>query len=92
MHGGSESLVRFVSLTKDSTFYILGADDGSVRIHSAADFHRSFSLPIHDNNYGRVISVVRSFDESHLLTIGADGNFFVFAAAYNGQPEPVGFQ
>ena len=92
MHGESEANVRAVTMVKSGAFYVLGADDGSIRVHNSADFQRSFSLPVHDNNYGRVLRVASSFDNSHLLTIGADGNFFVFTAAYSGEPEPVCFQ
>ena len=81
--------MRFVSLVKDGAFYVLGADDGSIRIHNANDFQRSYSLPVHDNNYGHVTRVVASFDNSHLLSVGDDGNFFVFATAFTGEPDKV---
>ncbi len=91
MHGESESQVRFVSIVKEGSYFILGADDGSIRVHNGTDFQRSYSLPVHDNTYGRVVQVAASFDNSYLLSIGADGNFFVFAAAYTGDLEPVRF-
>jgi WD40 repeat protein len=89
MHGDSESLVRFVSSVQDGAYIVLGADDGSIRIHQGSDFSRSYSLPVHDNNDGSVTHVACTYDASHVLSIGKDGNFFVFAAAFSGEALPV---
>ena len=85
MHADSDIAVGAYNKTNSSNYYILGANDGSVRVHNAADFGKSFSLNVHDNNYGQVSHVAVSFDDSHVLSIGRDGNFFVFQAAYDGE-------
>ena len=44
---------------------------------AALDHH--WSLSIHDNQYGHVTALATSFDDSYLITAGADGNVFVFS-------------
>ncbi|XP_038057956.1 cilia- and flagella-associated protein 44-like isoform X2 [Patiria miniata] len=48
---------------------------------SQADFSRFgpyWSLTVHDNTYGRVTGVKKSFDNRFVFTSGADGNLFAF--------------
>ena len=44
-------------------------------------------LNVHDNNYGRITSLVPSFDDRHIFSSAADGNFFVFSMMSTEQIE-----
>jgi hypothetical protein len=35
-------------------------------------------LNVHDNNYGHVTNIKLGYDSLHLLSVGSDGNFFMF--------------
>jgi len=36
-------------------------------------------LSVHDNNYGYITGLLQSYDGSVLISVGADGNFFLFS-------------
>ena len=63
---------------------MFGMDDGAIRIHSLdvefdiATLNHSWMLNVHDNNYGHVTNVKLGYDSLHLLSVGSDGNFFMF--------------
>ncbi|KAL5020106.1 hypothetical protein ScPMuIL_002998 [Solemya velum] len=63
---------------------LLGMQNGSIRIQSLeTEFDLStlgpyWRLNTHDNTYGHVTGMIVSQDNSILLSVGADGNFFHF--------------
>ena len=60
---------------------IEGAKQDHLPDGSQADlstFGPYWSLPVHDNSYGCVTGVKRSFDGRFVFTSGADGNLFAF--------------
>ena len=63
---------------------MFGMDDGAIRIHSLdvefdiATLNHSWKLNVHDNNYGQVTGIKLGYDSLHLLSVGSDGNFFMF--------------
>jgi WD40 repeat protein len=87
MHGGSTAAVRAVHHDPTSGYLLLGADDGTIRAHETDDLSCSVALPLHDGAVGRPKCLVPSFDMSRLLTVGADGNFFVLRVALDGFAE-----
>lgn len=44
-------------------------------------------LNVHDNNYGSITTLVPSFDDRHIFSSAADGNFFVFTMMTTEQIE-----
>ena len=62
----------------------LGLDNGSIRVQllESGDIDTLdsyWSQNMHDNHYGAVTSISLSFDERFLLSVGKDGNFFVYS-------------
>ncbi len=78
-----------ISQSRNRDYYILGSENGTIRVHVVADLSRSFALAAHDRENGFISNVAVSFDDSHLLSIARDGNFFVYRAAYDGTEYPV---
>ena len=62
----------------------LGLDNGSIRVQilesrEIMELGCYWSHNMHDNHYGAVTNVALSFDEKFLLSVGSDGNFFVYS-------------
>lgn len=62
----------------------LGLDDGSIRVQilesrEISKLDNYWSMNMHDNHYGAVTGICLSFDEKFLLSVGNDGNFFVYS-------------
>ena len=63
---------------------LLGMEDGSIRIqtlqtpHDLADPGAYWCLPMHDAQTGRVRSLALTYEQTQLLSVGDDGNFFLF--------------
>ena len=63
---------------------LFGMEDGAIRIHNLdiefdiATISYSWALNVHDNNYGHLTGVKLGYDSLNLITVGADGNFFMF--------------
>ena len=62
----------------------LGLDNGSIRVQllesrDISKLNSYWSQNMHDNHYGAVTNVSLSFDERFLLSVGSDGNFFVYS-------------
>lgn len=63
---------------------LFGMEDGAIRIHSLdeeydiATLNYSWQLNMHDNNYGNLTGLKLGYDALSLLTVGADGNFFMY--------------
>lgn len=63
---------------------LFGMEDGSIRIqnleteYDLSAMGPNWNLTMHDNDYGHITSICPSYDGKMLLTVGADGNFFLF--------------
>ena len=62
----------------------LGLDNGSIRVQilESRDIQKLdnyWCLNMHDNHNGAVTDISLSFDEKFLLSVGNDGNFFVYS-------------
>lgn len=62
---------------------VLGMGDGQIRVNRIRDGNwRNLSdfwtLSMHDNLFGRIPKIVFSFDGKFLVSIGSDGNLFVY--------------
>lgn len=83
-----------VSPCSSSGHYLLtGLENGYVRVHklaqpySLSSLDSYWALSMHDNHSGRITALACSHDDRYLITAGADGNIFVYAA--NLQAPPV---
>ena len=62
-----------------------GMQDGTIRVQNLlltrdlSELGPYWCLNVHDNIYGHLTGIIQSFDESTLISTGADGNFFQFA-------------
>lgn len=65
----------------------MGMENGAVRIQQMDPESQErdlglmgpyWMLTIHDNNYGHITRLLTSYDDSYILTVGTDGNFFSF--------------
>ncbi|XP_054433278.1 cilia- and flagella-associated protein 44 [Pteronotus mesoamericanus] len=72
------------SFNKDMMF--CGMQDGAIRIYilsqndsSLTSMENYWHFNIHDNNYGCIKGISTSYDDRFLVTVGADGNIFVFS-------------
>lgn len=70
---------------------ILGMGDGQLRVNRIRDgnwrdLSDFWTLSMHDNLFGRIPKIVFSFDGKFLVSIGSDGNLFV----YKWNIQPVG--
>ena len=62
---------------------IFGMDNGCIRIQPIHNNDPGlmgpyWTLPMHDNDYGRVTQLASSFDDKFIFSVGGDGNFFAF--------------
>eukprot|EP00054_Salpingoeca_dolichothecata_P028412 m.215633 g.215633 ORF g.215633 m.215633 type:complete len:1145 (+) comp26213_c1_seq1:4271-7705(+) len=80
----NSSALASMATTKDNSFWVVGASDGSVRAYSCQDANTNLLLPMHDNGQG-VADVCISFDDTHLISAGLDGNLFVYHSALSGE-------
>ena len=71
--------------SKNGKQALFGMEDGTVRIQNLlltrdlSELGPYWCLNVHDNIYGHVTGIIQSFDETTLISTGADGNFFQFA-------------
>ncbi|XP_071428347.1 cilia- and flagella-associated protein 44 [Pithys albifrons albifrons] len=63
----------------------LGMQDGSLRVYPLPEKELSVNalkeywcLNVHDNDYGHIQGICSSYDDTFLITCGADGNIFTF--------------
>ena len=67
-------------------YLLTGASNGCVRVHplpqshSVTSLHSYWVLAMHDNHYGAVTHLATTFDDSYVVSAGADGNVFVYSA------------
>ena len=60
-------------------------EDGTIRIQNLlltrdlSELGPYWCLSMHDNVYGHVTGIVQSFDETSMISTGADGNLFQYA-------------
>ena len=87
MHSASESeIVRF-STAPHSPLVLLGARDGSLRVHNFPN--KSFRLSMHDSDSGSVSGLGVSFDGRFTFSVGEDGNVFVYTSVLSDEPQQV---
>jgi hypothetical protein len=89
MPGDETICINSLKQTRNQEYFVLGCSDGTLRLHPTGDWTKHFSIHAHDATTGQVLVSLTSFDDSHALSIGSDGNFFVFRSAFNGDPIPV---
>lgn len=64
---------------------LMGMQDGSIRVQtllkpfSFTDIGPYWCLPMHDAQTGRVCSLALTYENTQLLSVGDDGNFFLFS-------------
>lgn len=64
------------SYSHRQNFLLSGDDNGIIHIHSMADLDSVSPVMFHGSS-SRIVRVVTSFDDSHLLSASEDGNFFI---------------
>ena len=80
----SDVPIQNITFSANGKQVMFGMDDGAIRIHSLdvefdiATLNHSWMLNVHDNNYGHVTNIKLGYDSLHLLSVGSDGNFFMF--------------
>uniref|UniRef100_A0A1I8JLC0 Cilia- and flagella-associated protein 44 n=1 Tax=Macrostomum lignano TaxID=282301 RepID=A0A1I8JLC0_9PLAT len=85
----SDVPVSVISFSKSGRRAYLGMQDGSVRVQlldtpfDIGSMTSQWCLPMHDNDYGAVTGICPSHDDAYLISVGRDGNYFV----YNIMPE-----
>ncbi|KAK7105366.1 cilia- and flagella-associated protein 44-like [Littorina saxatilis] len=63
---------------------LFGMEDGSVRVqtlltpHSLANMGAFWCLPMHDAQTGRVRALALTYEQTQLMSVGDDGNFFLY--------------
>lgn len=76
----------FSSSSSSGEYLLTGASNGCVRVHRLPQPHSITSLQsywvlaMHDNHYGAVTHLTTTFDDSYVISAGADGNVFVYCA------------
>mmetsp|Transcript_24697 Transcript_24697/g.74172 ORF Transcript_24697/g.74172 Transcript_24697/m.74172 type:complete len:1868 (-) Transcript_24697:86-5689(-) len=85
----STAVVRQIRRICQNDWLALLADDGSVRFHDSRDFMQSERYVLHNAEVGGVAAIAETFDRSHLITTGHDGNIFVMTAAVHGVARPL---
>jgi len=88
MAGTSGAAVTARCLTHDAQHMLLGAADGSVRVHLADQVTSSFLLNMHDNG-AAITAITLGFDGAHVLSGGADGVIFVYSAGFQEEGKAV---
>lgn len=79
MHNHNDASVSAVAFTTDSSHALLGGADGSLRVHSLTSLDQSMQLSMHA---AAVTQVSVSFDNAFAMSIGKDGNVFVYKTAF----------
>ncbi|KAJ8316119.1 hypothetical protein KUTeg_006133 [Tegillarca granosa] len=76
--------IRIMKYSINGKQMLFGMEDGSVRIQNLeTEYDLSamgpfWNLTMHDNDYGHITGICPSYDGKMLLTVGADGNFFLY--------------
>ncbi|XP_057301359.1 cilia- and flagella-associated protein 44-like isoform X2 [Hydractinia symbiolongicarpus] len=76
--------VTSLHFSKDGSYLAFGLKDGALRVHSMAsctleNLTSYWYTNAHDNDYGSVSDIEISFDSKFLISVGNDGNIFVFS-------------
>ncbi|KAK6165219.1 hypothetical protein SNE40_023570 [Patella caerulea] len=75
------TVIRFSNNGQQAIF---GMENGKIRVQQLDEVFdistmaSHWMLSVHDNHYGHVTGLALSFDSLKLLSVGADGNFFMF--------------
>ncbi|XP_052060229.1 cilia- and flagella-associated protein 44-like isoform X9 [Mytilus californianus] len=76
--------IHNITFSNNGKQVLFGMEDGAIRIHSVdVEFDIStlnffWQLNIHDNNYGHLTGLKLGYDALSLISVGADGNFFMY--------------
>ncbi|KAK3107710.1 hypothetical protein FSP39_020546 [Pinctada imbricata] len=76
--------IRFIQYSTNGRQAVLGLEDGSIRIQNLenefelASLGPYWNMTFHDNNYGYITNLRTSFDDHMMLSVGGDGNFFLY--------------
>ncbi|XP_052805423.1 cilia- and flagella-associated protein 44-like isoform X2 [Mya arenaria] len=74
-----------IKWSKNGQQAMFGMENGQIRIQNLihafdiSELGPSWCLSMHDNNYGQITGLLQSYDGSMLISVGADGNFFLFS-------------
>ncbi|XP_021372219.1 cilia- and flagella-associated protein 44-like isoform X2 [Mizuhopecten yessoensis] len=83
--------INIIKFSSNGRQVLMGMSDGAVRIYNLetpydmSTMGPFWTLTMHDNNYGHVTGLKSSYDNTMLLTVGGDSNFFLYN--YMGQEE-----
>ncbi|XP_059142623.1 cilia- and flagella-associated protein 44-like isoform X2 [Physella acuta] len=81
----SDIPIEVIQFSNSGQSVVFGMANGQLRVqqlnepNDLSELGPQWTLSMHDNSYGKVTSVVSSFDGTMVLTSGADGNFFQFS-------------
>ncbi|CAG2237888.1 CFAP44 [Mytilus edulis] len=76
--------IHNITFSNNGKQVLFGMEDGAIRIHSVdvafdiSTLNFFWQLNIHDNNYGHLTGLKLGYDSLSLISVGADGNFFMF--------------
>ena len=79
------SYILITNYSKNGKQAFFGMENGAVRIQNLlltrdlSELGPYWCLNMHDSLYGHVTGIVQSFDETSLISTGADGNFFQYS-------------
>lgn len=73
------------NFSKNGQQALFGMQNGQVRIqnlihtYDISELGPYWCLSMHDNFYGHITGLMQSYDETMLISTGADGNFFLYS-------------
>ncbi|KAK3588814.1 hypothetical protein CHS0354_028462 [Potamilus streckersoni] len=76
--------ISMIKFSKNGRQALFGMENGVIRIQNleATDdiskLGPYWQFNVHDNDYGNITGLVQSHDGKRLISVGADGNFFIF--------------
>eukprot|EP01012_Entosiphon_sulcatum_P026263 TRINITY_DN3167_c0_g1_i1.p1 TRINITY_DN3167_c0_g1~~TRINITY_DN3167_c0_g1_i1.p1 ORF type:complete len:1748 (+),score=500.61 TRINITY_DN3167_c0_g1_i1:141-5384(+) len=76
--------------SRSGKYLIAACEEGKVFLRPTKDLNRSFtSALVHDGMYGTVLQATTSYDDQYLLSVGADGCFFMQRILGQERAEPT---
>ncbi|XP_033757971.1 cilia- and flagella-associated protein 44-like isoform X3 [Pecten maximus] len=83
--------INIIKFSSNGRQVLMGMSDGAVRIYNLetpydiTTMGPYWTLTMHDNNYGHITGLKCSYDNTMIMTVGGDSNFFLYQ--YMGQEE-----
>ncbi|XP_069115004.1 cilia- and flagella-associated protein 44-like isoform X2 [Argopecten irradians] len=83
--------INIIKFSSNGRQVLMGMSNGAVRIYNLetpfdiSSMGPYWTLNMHDNNYGHVTGLKTSYDNTMIMTVGGDSNFFLYN--YMGQEE-----